>query len=155
MNPVRSLIRVHDRRLEKAERHLAEARAELRARQEEQRQHEAALAAHRATAPEREREIYRRLFNHVVKRDALDLAKEEVMELRRQEVALEEALAHAERATAEAAAAAEAAQQAYLRQAARTEKYHEIDRHFVDLAKTVLERKEELEMEEVAMVMRR
>jgi hypothetical protein len=149
MNPVRSLIAVHVRRLEKAEQRLAEARALLKQRIEEERHHETALMAHRLSAVEQEREIYRKLFMQVVKRDALELAKEEVMALKRMEISLEEALTHASRATADATAEADAAHDAYLRQATRTEKYREIDRHFAELAHIALERKEENEMEEI------
>jgi hypothetical protein len=154
MNTISSLVAVHARRLEKAEQRLAEARAILKARIEEERQHEAALAAHRASAAEREREIYRKLFKQVVKRDALDLAKEEVMALKREEISLEETLAHASRATADAEAEAEEARQIYLRQAARTEKYREVDKHFTELARAAVERKEEIEMEELVVGIR-
>ncbi len=148
MKSISQLVALQRHRLAQVERSLREARHSLVDKQIEQDRHRMQLYAHCSMAKERERELYASVFDHVVKRHTVDHVKESLAALRRQEQQLQEALAQADCNVAEQQEQVKAAQYAYARQLARTEKYLELHRRFDAMAHQVRQLKEDMEIEE-------
>lgn len=128
MNDLTRLLNLHRRRLQQAERALAERGRQWKADQATAERSESSLLAHRAQEPARERAIFDGVLGRQVKCTAVERAREAVATLQRDGVVLEESLTHARNVADESRRQLDEARHGFVRQGRRAEKYQELER---------------------------
>ncbi len=151
MMSIKRLLVLHQRRLTQTERVLYEMRRQLATAESEEARCRDALNIYRTEALERENAINATLFGCIVKREAIYVAKEEIADLKRKEVELEEALVQASKVVTELKEQVENVRLSYLRQGTRTEKYIELSKQEDMTAEQLVQVKEEMEIEDLLM----
>lgn len=149
MNPIPRMVALHRHRLARLERLLRDRRRRLAEQEMDRELRRSERDAHQAAVSERERALYARVLGCVLRPDAFDLLREDLMAIRREGQVLQERLMQSENACEVAAAQTDEARQAHTRQGVRTEKYLALQENADTAALHAQQVKEELELEDV------